>query len=594
MIQHEMKSRVCVCVSVCVCVCVKKINSCCIFTFQFSLKRIYCALPMVIIVCIILVLHSLISSQNEENVERLLRRLAEEKSRHTVNRTGPLVDISSKDVVPVQKKEDEIVSSPPRAKPLQPPMNVLNRNQTRIHTHYTGKEEGPLGINPLQSNESTVVKRQPSMFVASRIVKAKNKTNIQMQPHCSPKIDIVHLEGFSTKDNIFSKILHTFALRKKLKVLPFSDLSNITDDVTSHMLQHKLQQIGTGSSFNIISKQFVLGDEGIKKYTHRNMTMVVSLGDPVEQFLSVLKNFVYKYLYQHKSVEDILLPAAQLMKQLIQVMKIRKTSKTENVEVFSAEQQNRVKNAMCRQLGFVQTYKVLNADQRILFHRNLREIKSQIGLFFLKNRFDESLLRLRRKLCWDYTDIFYLEQPTDFLHVANKKESQALATIESGLKQWSELDYKLETEIIKIQKMSSIEQRSFEAELGHFRLINKKVQTFCQSLHMSKTLLTDIEQLTFWFGHQNQIRKLSIKSSEWHPVLQVSQTDCVLMNMDALVLRNLNRARVLPHLCSEEFWKSGGSQKLREYNLKSFDRKICSLLNSVDNAHRSKTPQRRM
>ena len=121
-----------------------------------------------------------------------------------------------------------------------------------------------------------------------------------------------------------------------------------------------------------------------------------------------------------------------------------------------------------------------------------------------------------------------------------------------------------------MKNLSSIDQRNFEAELGHFRLVNKKVQTFCQ-------------QLKFWFGHHNQIRKLNIKGSEWHPALQVSKTDCALMGMDALVLRNLNRVRVIPQLCSQEFWKSGGLQKLQDYDLKSFDRKVCSLLRSLEN-----------
>ena len=549
----------------------------CIFTFQFSLKRIYCVLPLVVMVCTFLTLHSLISSHNNDNADRLLRHLAEGKTQREVNRTGHLVGVvnGNKDSRHIQSnvmnKEAKTISTPTRVKPLQPPVRVLNRNQSDIHINSIGKGEGPLGINPLQSNKSTVVKKQPSIFVASRIVKPKNKTHVQMQPNCIPNIDIVHLEGFSTKDNPLTKILHIFALRKKLKVLPFNDLSNITDDVTSHMLGGEIPSIGTGNSFNIISKQFVLGDKGINKYAHRNMTVIMSLGDPVEHFLSVLKTFVYKNLYQDKGVENILLPAAELMKQLKQAMKTRKTSKTLNIEVFSAEQQNGVKNAIYRQLGYLQIYEKLNADQRILFYRHLREIKSKIGLFFVKNRFDESLLRLRRKLCWDYKDIFYLDQPTDFLHVATKKESQALATIESGLKQWSELDYKLEAEIIKMKNLSFTDQRNFEAELGHFRVINKKVQTFCQ-------------QLKSWFGNHNQIRKLNIKGSEWHPALQVSQTDCALMNMDALVLRNLNRVRAIPNLCSEEFWKSGGSQKLRDYNLKSFDRKVCSLLSSLDNA----------
>ena len=548
----------------------------CIFTFQFSLKRIYCVLPVVVMICTFLTLHSLISSHTNDNADRLLRHLAEGKRKHEVSKTGPLVGvvIGNKDSRHIQSNvmniEVKAVSTPPRARPLQPPVRVLNRNQSGIHINSIGKVEGPLGINPLHSNTSTVVKKQPSISVASRKVKLRNKNTIQMQPNCRPKIDIVHLEGFSTKDNPLTKILHIFALRKKLKVLPFGDSSNITDDVTSHMLEDKIPSIGTGNSFNIISKQFVLGDKGINKYTHRNMTVIMSLGDPVEHFLSVLKTFVYKYLFQNKSVENILLPAAELMKQLIQTMKTRKTSKIANVEVFSAEQQNWVKNAMYRQLGYLQLYKTLNADQRILFYRSLREIKSKIGLFFLKNRFDESLLRLRRKLCWDYKDIFYLDQPTDFLHVATKKESQALATIESGLKQWSELDYKLEAEIIKMRNLSSIDHRNFEAELGHFRLVNKKVQNFCQ-------------QLKSWFGHHNQIRKLNIKGSEWHPALQVNQTDCVIMGMDELVLRNLNRVRVIPHLCSEEFWKSGGSKKLRDYDLKSFDRKVCSLLRSLEN-----------
>ncbi len=38
---------------------------------------------------------------------------------------------------------------------------------------------------------------------------------------------------------------------------------------------------------------------------------------------------------------------------------------------------------------------------------------TQINLFFRTSRFDESLVRLRRRLCWSLLDVLHLEHPAD-------------------------------------------------------------------------------------------------------------------------------------------------------------------------------------
>ena len=522
-------------------------------SFQFSARKISKVLCSVSIVGVILCIIAFYSSNNKSyhnnGVQHLERHLLEHADRRHDTGIDAIGDQSSSTV-----RYGKIASKSEGFLDLTRKVQRVGEIRQKI---------APAEIDPPLDNVQTgTVRKNYPKFIAT-----KTKIPEEIKPmvkKCNVKTDVLHMEGFSVRDNLLSKILHIVAFRKGLKVLPFDDVTNITDDVTSHVVQDLHPGNFSRRRFNIISKQFMMRDQGVYKYTHPNTTMVVSVGDPVEHFLTMLKTLKYK----DQTIESTMHPGAELIKLLTKTLKSSKNSTAKISKLISPEQQDWLKNTIFTQLG-------LHKD--IKFSLNLQELKSTIDLFFLKNRFDESLLRLKRKLCWDYKDIFYLNPPTDFLPKLSKNDSVALAGIESGLRQWSNLDYKLEEEVAKLSNMSAMERKDFEAELGQFRMTNRKVQTFCQSLNMSKTLPSDITQLKSWFQPQRHVQALTIKASRWHYVIRISQSDCVIMNMDPLILRNLNRVRALPFLCTNEFWKSAELIK-SVYKLQTFDKNICSLL----------------
>ena len=129
-------------------------------------------------------------------------------------------------------------------------------------------------------------------FVRSRTKIPENIIPIQQK--CNPNTRVIHMEGFSVRDNLLAKILHIFAFRKGLKVLPFDDVNNITDDVTNHVVKDLHKGNFSRRRFNIVSKQFVMRDKIVNKYTHPNTTMVVSVGDPVEHFSHNATKFCFQ------------------------------------------------------------------------------------------------------------------------------------------------------------------------------------------------------------------------------------------------------------------------------------------------------------
>ena len=539
-----------------------------------------------------LTLHTFISNQHEVNNN--VRRGQTFRSRR-LNTLRPLVVSGnikqSKAHLVAENKTEYVkgmkwVSAPPRTKPLQAPIKILHRNQSALQMIPILKELGPIGLNLLQKDKiSTQKPKVAAKVVGSKITAKDGKSGdseIFKPPKCNPKSKIIHMEGYSN-DGLLSKLLFTFALRHKLSVLPFNDAKDhlVTDVVMDQMLHLKLPTSNT--QFDIISKQFVLNDGSIKQYSDPHSTIIMSIGDPAEHYLSILQ----KMKYSHESLENVLLSASYLTKQLVARIKLGEKNKPMGENVISEREEQWLRNSIYRQLGFVHKYVIFNVDERVKFHKNLKRIMSTIGLFFLKNRFDESLLRLRRKLCWSYKDILYLHRPGDFVYVKDKKASEALASIEFGLNTWSHLDFKIQAEIIKSVN-SSKDYNNLNTEFGHFRLIREKVQSFCERYKYVRgmtDLSTNATQILFWFKRiRIQSQSLSIPESEWHPTFQVSPTDCVIMNMDTLVLRNLNRARAIPYLC-KELWQPNaaeGIQKLRKYSILSFDRNVCSLIDEID------------
>ncbi len=152
---------------------------------------------------------------------------------------------------------------------------VVSVNNTRNFTTspHVAHENHPERIENKSRTENKVVKKNKTVY---KVVN-KLQQNV-LRPfdysQCRLHTRVIHMEEFSLDNSHLTKLLYQFALRHCLDVLPFNDLTNVTDHVTSHMIHHELPTNVSGYKFHIIAKQFILGDDSITAYAYPDAVKV--------------------------------------------------------------------------------------------------------------------------------------------------------------------------------------------------------------------------------------------------------------------------------------------------------------------------------
>ena len=144
-----------------------------------------------------------------------------------------------------------------------------------------------------------------------------------------------------------------------------------------------------------------------------------------------------------------------------------------------------VRNNMAFDLGFQVGYPAGSEDwtyNSIATNKWLTELDKKMDLVMVTEYMDESLILLRRLMCWSVKDIIYETRNVNY----HKKEkvSENLVKV---YRKWSAVDAKLYDHFLKkFQVMLSQQDESFWQELAHFKLVNQEVLSFCKTVRASK------------------------------------------------------------------------------------------------------------
>ena len=194
------------------------------------------------------------------------------------------------------------------------------------------------------------------------------------------------------------------------------------------------------------------------------------------------------------------------------------------------------------------------------FDKYISFLDSHFQFVAVMEKWDESLVLMRRKFCWSLKDILYLPMRSE-KHQDYKEKDEDLKRI---LRQKSQLDYALYDFFLdRLDREIKHQPPEFFEEVKHFKLVLDKMKLFCADLcaklgrevnhNANKTSLKIILQ-----------RELKIEAGPRHEDIMISGSECVMMMLEPRVYRNAIKAKQYTDLCqTTKSGKHGGADKGR-------------------------------
>ena len=159
---------------------------------------------------------------------------------------------------------------------------------------------------------------------------------------------------------------------------------------------------------------------------------------------------------------------------------------------------------------------------------------------------DESLVILKRKLCWTLNDVLYiplLRSEYDHEHILTN------TSVVEEFKKWNPYDFMF-YDFFKTRMEEEIAEQGLDLQLEveYFKTVRNKVARFCSSIcetvgrgfnksisHNSITLLLK--------------KNIKFKASKWDPAFAFSGYECLLKNLSPNIYRTAQKVKQYPQVC---------------------------------------------
>ncbi|KAL4225543.1 galactose-3-O-sulfotransferase 1 [Mactra antiquata] len=303
----------------------------------------------------------------------------------------------------------------------------------------------------------------------------------------------VHKAGSTTMQNMFFR----FGLKYNLTfVLPGKGNYFLR---TSQALP-----VRDGNHFDILACHSVY-DRGLYRSVLPNDTVNVAIiRDPLERMVSA----AYYYRDMWHSPPLVKVPKINFIHNIIL-----------RPDLYEKSTYSKTKNAMGKDFGFLDSV-TKNDTEKIKTH--LLMLDNDFKLVMVMERFDESLVLMKRYLNWRMEDIIYLlSNSHDHQPVVLNKTEKAL------FKSTCFLDYAIYDFFTKIfEERVRKEGTSLKIEVAYFKKILENVKNFCTSNKLSYV-------------------SLNIEQSQWNNPFRITYEDCTYMKLRELKFIYLLRTRHL-------------------------------------------------
>ena len=270
-------------------------------------------------------------------------------------------------------------------------------------------------------------------------------------------------------------------------------------------------------------------------YINPNKTLPVKQGghyDILAVHVDAFNKVMFDQLLPHDKVNiaivreplDRMISAAYYFRDVWRVPYLRSIPKEhfiENLvdypEKYDKKDFSVTKNAMGKDFGFMVSLRESDIDK---IQDRLEFLDKEFRLVLVLERFDESLVLLKRYLGWQMSDIMYRSTNTHQHALVNLTEKQKINN-----KYTCFLDYAIYDFFSKIcaDKVEA-EGPGFKDEVSYFQGVLQQLEAFCSQ-------------------PGTETNNLIVKASEWNTEFQVPKSDCELMLIEGLTFVERLRTR---------------------------------------------------
>ena len=318
----------------------------------------------------------------------------------------------------------------------------------------------------------------------------------------------VHKAGSTTVMNIFLRFAESNSLNVMLPVpdnyLGFDQTINLNNILPPPKHQ----------TYNILCHHVIYNRSVFRQYMPRDTVFIAIVRDPVTQIISAAQ-FFDLFIDLRKKLGKI--PGQRLMTTFLQ-----------NPDICTKAEQKFVKTRMCLDFGIPR--EDLSSKDKIMSH--LEILNDDFSLVMVMEMFDESLVLLKRYLCWDMKDIVYV--PLNILSRQRDEKVVIEGQDLDNLKKYNWPDFILYEYFKSNFERRIIEEgKDFNDEVKTYKQILSQVGRYCKI--KGKTM-----------------EGIQIDKTRWNSEFFISNRECAFITKHELIL--LDQLR----------WKY--KQKLRQMN----------------------------
>ena len=319
----------------------------------------------------------------------------------------------------------------------------------------------------------------------------------------------VHKAASTTVMNI----LYRFALKRQLNVM-LPKKRNILSEFSKRWRSAAVDLPPGVSHFDILCNHLVFNERVIRDSLYPDTKFIGIVREPLSQFVSAFN--YYSNVFKVKYLMHI--PGPVSLRTYMQF-----PARWEGHRFGASFTHNR----MSFDFG-------MNASGLMGDHKHIMDYVTYLNrtfdLVMVSERFDESMVLLKRLLGWSLQDILYAKnnvfQKTgagkQLPQVAQVHQYYNLTARERQLhRDFNLADYALYEHFSKLfQQRVEAEEKNFAEEVATFRFLLQQVAQFCSS---------------------TKDRAVSVAATKWSDSFQLSRSDCKRMTIDELALVHIQR-----------------------------------------------------
>ncbi|XP_035659635.1 galactose-3-O-sulfotransferase 2-like isoform X1 [Branchiostoma floridae] len=186
------------------------------------------------------------------------------------------------------------------------------------------------------------------------------------------------------------------------------------------------------------------------------------------------------------------------------------------------------KNFMAYDLGFPLGL----SDSQSSIDEFVETLSREIDLVLILEHMDESLVLLRRRMCWALKDILYNVEPKNLRSYKKTPMSTALL---NQHRRWSNVDYQLYDHFNATlwQKIGK-EGADFLHEVHHFRNVLNQTTIFCTKAMVKVPAFDEKHKnvVRSTFALNGKASKLTIPKTAWHEEFDIDPALCLKLKME--------------------------------------------------------------